>query len=198
MISSQRPLLARWHWKSESEISLNKQLKRNWNELCLLIQLVGSMCAICGVLVMSLPIPIIAGNFEQFHKNLVRALWVIWYSCFGGRQRRTSFWRDEPRWKLPKRRRNEYAGHLKLQLNLEHFKFGEKFVKIKLKAGDRWFTSASLTKSGQGPVSSGQPAHCKVLNLFAKVILAQNWSLYLIFHSLCYSACARVDALFIG
>ena len=56
----------------------------------------------------------------------------------------------------------------------EHLK--DKFIWIKLKAGDRWFTSASLTKSSQGPVSSGQPAHCKVLNLFAKVILAQNWS----------------------
>ena len=32
-------------------------------------QLVGSMCAISGVLVMSLPIPIIAGNFEKFHKT---------------------------------------------------------------------------------------------------------------------------------
>ena len=27
------------------------------------------MCAISGVLVLSLPIPIIAGNFEAFHKN---------------------------------------------------------------------------------------------------------------------------------
>merc|ERR1740123_1759645 len=35
-------------------------------------KLVGSMCAIRGVLVMSLPIPIIAGNFEQFHRNLAK------------------------------------------------------------------------------------------------------------------------------
>ena len=27
------------------------------------------MCAVSGVLVLSLPIPIIAGNFEAFHKN---------------------------------------------------------------------------------------------------------------------------------
>merc|ERR1719186_950994 len=32
-------------------------------------KLVGTMCAISGVLVLSLPIPIIAGNFEAFHKN---------------------------------------------------------------------------------------------------------------------------------
>ncbi len=32
-------------------------------------QLVGSLCAISGVLVMSLPIPIIAGNFEKFHRE---------------------------------------------------------------------------------------------------------------------------------
>ena len=27
------------------------------------------MCAVAGVFVLSLPIPIIAGNFEKFHKN---------------------------------------------------------------------------------------------------------------------------------
>jgi hypothetical protein len=37
--------------------------------LCLTYQLVGSLCAISGVLVMSLPIPIIAGNFEKFHRE---------------------------------------------------------------------------------------------------------------------------------
>ncbi len=37
--------------------------------MCLIYQLVGSLCAISGVLVMSLPIPIIAGNFEKFHRE---------------------------------------------------------------------------------------------------------------------------------
>jgi len=32
-------------------------------------KLVGTFCAISGVLVLSLPIPIIAGNFEKFHKD---------------------------------------------------------------------------------------------------------------------------------
>ena len=32
-------------------------------------KLFGSMCAVAGVLVLSLPIPIIAANFEKFHKN---------------------------------------------------------------------------------------------------------------------------------
>ena len=32
----------------------------------------GTLCAVSGVLVLSLPIPIIAGNFETFHKNMQR------------------------------------------------------------------------------------------------------------------------------
>ena len=32
-------------------------------------KLFGSMCAVAGVLVLSLPIPIIAGNFEKFVKD---------------------------------------------------------------------------------------------------------------------------------
>ena len=32
-------------------------------------KLVGTICAVSGVLVLSLPIPIIAQNFEKFHKN---------------------------------------------------------------------------------------------------------------------------------
>ena len=41
----------------------------NWADITGLGKLVGSMCAVSGVLVLSLPIPIIAGNFEAFHKN---------------------------------------------------------------------------------------------------------------------------------
>ena len=66
-------------------------------EIVFNIQLVGSMCAICGVLVMSLPIPIIAGNFEQFHKNL-----VSWADR--GRFDKSMFERQAKKNKLLKRR----------------------------------------------------------------------------------------------
>ena len=50
-----------------SEVTMSNLIRSNIYHG--LPQLVGSMCAISGVLVMSLPIPIIAGNFEAFHKN---------------------------------------------------------------------------------------------------------------------------------
>ena len=92
-------------------------IKRNWNDvlqsrLCLISSL-WEACALsveCWSCLFPFQSSLATLNSstrtwwaEQIEGGLINP-------CLNGRQRRTSFWRDEPRWKLPKRRRSWFAG----------------------------------------------------------------------------------------